>query len=311
LSILLDLSGLSVVFISYDEPNAHHNFEVLRAVVPAVLSVHGITGFDRAHRQAGDSASTAHVITVDGDNLLQEPDFFTRRLRFTPQELNSVVSFSARLPHNGLVYGNGGIKIWPRPLLRSLRTHEASQKKSQSIDFAWTIPYVQAGGAPSDSVVTTTSFQAYRAGLREGVRLTTQQGKTAAQKFPQLSPAKAMQTHLAKSVIERLAIWCSVGCDVENGSFAILGARMGCVMAMLEGFEVEKISDFDWIAKFWEDRVVPATGDADGLTRIISDYGDRIVSELGLRVEKLSPMASKFVKSIYRPPRRLGTLLPQ
>ncbi|MGB5560208.1 MAG: hypothetical protein WBN04_19615 [Paracoccaceae bacterium] len=307
----LDLSELSVVFISYDEPDADRNFALLQAAAPHAIRVHGVKGFDAAHRQAGKVATSAHVITVDGDNRLTEPDFFARRLRLTPRDLTSVVSFAARLPHNGLVYGNGGIKIWPRVMLRTLRTHEASHDAGPGVDFAWRIPYVQAFGAPSDSVVTATPFQAFRAGLREGVRLTVQNGVTAATQFPDLPPGAALRAHVAESVIERLAIWCSVGSDAPNGAYAILGARMGCVMAMLDRFDIQRIADFDWIEAFWNGTVAPATATAAGLQAELARFAARTTSELDLRVDYLSPDASAFVKSIYRAPQRLGTLLPQ
>ena len=307
----LQLSELPVVFISYDEPNADRNFALLQAEVPGALRVHGVKGFDAAHRQAGTIAHAPHVITVDGDNRPIEPGFFQRRIELLPADLSAVISFSALLPHNGLVYGNGGVKIWPRPLLQTLRTHEAARNGGLNVDFAWRIPYVQARGVPSESVVTGSSYQAFRAGFREGVRLCMERGRLASENYPDMAPGEALRKHLPAPVLDRLRIWCSVGRDTENGAYAILGARMGCVMVMLDGFDAQNIADFDWLAHFWQTNVQPSIAGKGCIDAEIARYGDRIKTELGLLIDDLPAQASAFVKSFDRSSRRLGTLMPQ
>lgn len=307
----LRLSELSVVFISYDEPNSDENFALLQNEVAGALRVHGVKGFDAAHRRAGKIAQSSYVITVDGDNRPLEPGFFKRRLKFTPTDLSAVISFNARLPHNGLIYGNGGVKIWPRSLLRTLRSHEAAHDRGLKVDFAWRIPYVQAHGTPSESVVTASPYQAFRAGFREGVRLCVERGMVALARYPDLTPGEALREHLPVQILERLKIWCSVGRDVENGEFAILGARMGCAMAMLDGFDAQKIADFNWIEGFWKDSVQPSIAQKGGVDAEIFRFGDRIQTELELDIDYLSVQASIFVKSFDWSSRRLGTLMPQ
>ena len=222
-----------------------------------------------------------------------------------------MISFAASLRHNGLAYGNGGIKIWPRHMLRTLRTHEASRDGALAVDFAWRIPYVQARGTPSETVVTGSPLQAFRAGLREGVRLIVHNGDTVVARHPDLPPAEALARHLPSAVLDRLRIWCSVGSDIENGDFAILGARMGCVMAALDGFDIARIADFDWIAQIWEDQVAPATASARAREAESIRLGIRMNNELGLAVEDLGAAASSQARSAYRAPaRRLGMLSP-
>ena len=285
----LQLSELPVVFISYDEPNADRNFALLQAEVPGALRVHGVKGFDAAHRQAGTIAHAPHVVTVDGDNRPIEPGFFQRRIDLLPADLSAVISFSALLPHNGLVYGNGGVKIWPRPLLQTLRTHEAARTGGLTVDFAWRIPYVQA----------------------RGVRLCMERGRLASEHYPDMAPGEALRKHLPAPVLDRLRIWCSVGRDTENGAYAILGARMGCVMVMLDGFDAQNIADFDWLAHFWQTNVQPSIAGKGCIDAEIARYGDRIKTELGLLIDDLPAQASAFVKSFDRSSRRLGTLMPQ
>ena len=310
MSAVLDLSELSVVFISYDEPDADANFAVLREVVPEAIRVHGIKGFDAAHQAAGRAAKTPHVITVDGDNVITDPEFFTRRLQFSPEELTMVISFSARIAHNGLTYGNGGLKVWPRTMLTSLRTHEASYDGAPAVDFAWRVPYLQSLGTPSETVVTRSPYQAFRAGFREGVRLTMREGVSAIDRYPDLPPGEALCRHILPKNLERLQIWCSVGRDTENGAIAILGARMGAVRAALDGLDISIVADFDQINALWEEEVAPIASDASAVKASIAALGIRIRNELDLEIADLAPNASAFIRSIYRAPLRLGALRP-
>ena len=306
----LDLAQLSVVFISYDEPEADENFARLARVVPHAARVHGVTGFDAAHRRAGDLAQTPHVMTIDADNVIVEPEFFARRIAFAPQELTAVISFSARIAHNGLAYGNGGVKIWPRVLLQGLRTHEASRDRGAAVDFAWRIPQIRALGMPSETRVTGSPHQAFRAGFREGMRLTMHRGVPLRTAFPELAPAEAVARCIGRRTLDRRRFWCSVGRDVANGDWAILGARTGCAMAVLDRAEMARVADFAWIEGWWRDEIAPSLQDPAARDDRIARLGNRLREELGLLVTDLTPEASAFAKSIHRPPPRLGPLGP-
>lgn len=310
MGVTLDLSELSVVFLSYDEPNADAHFDTLSRIVPVARRVHGVRGFDAAHRRAADIADTAHVLTVDADNMITEPEFFARKLRFSASNLARVVSFSAQLFHNGLQYGNGGIKIWPRTLMHGLRTHEASRDGRLGVDFAYRVPYVQAHGCPSASIVTATPYQAFRAGFREGVRLTLERGIAARDTDQDLSPAQRLKQHVPESVLERLRIWCTVGRDVENGAFAILGARLGCQRAMQPDFDLEQVADFDALLRIWEREGAMLIDNRTACEARLAELREAVNATLDLDITELSPGASAFVKSVYRPKRRLGTILP-
>ncbi len=307
MSTILNTAELSTVFLSYDEADADDNFDKLLEVAPHASRVHGVKGFDAAHRRAGDIAETEHVITVDADNIVLDPSFFDRPIAFNARELTSVISFSAKIDHNALVYGNGGVKIWPRSLLRSLRTHEQSQDGAVAIDFVWRVPYVQAQGIPTATVVTTTPFQAFRSGFREGVRLTMQHGTSAIDAYPNLPPDQALAAHIAPSNLERLRVWCSVGADVPNGLCAIYGARLGVTAAVLDKLDPQNIADYDWIDDLWGKQRATIE-DPKIMKKATQDLGQRIIRELGQPISLLSEEASAFVKSVYTPRRRVGTL---
>lgn len=304
----LELADLPVVFISFDEPEADANFAALKVVVPRAVRVHGVIGFDKAHRAAAAAVEGDYVITVDGDNRVIEPDFFGESYLVGALERASVLSFCARLSHNGLVYGNGGLKIWPKTLLRTLRSHELNLDGGVAIDFAWRIPYYQMPYVISESCVTSAPFQAFRSGLREGFRLTIDKGKTAYEAHPKLPPAMALELHLPSGVRERLTVWCSTGADVENGDFAILGARVGLLAAFDQSFQPNVLADFDWIASFWEDRYQHLIDDADAIRAEIGKTGEALEELLKRPMCYLTPRASAQAKSQYRPNLRHGSL---
>ena len=304
---MIRVSDLDVVYISYDEVNADAHFDHLCETVPNAKRVHGVKGFDAAHRRAGEIATTPYLVTVDGDNWIIDPDFFVSRIDLPATGRNSVLSFRARNPVNGLEYGNGGIKIWPRSTLRTLRTHESTGSGAGTVDFCWVLPYFQCDRVVSEVRATATPYHAFRAGFREGVKLTMNAGRTAFAAYPDRAPLDALLAHVGERNLERLRLWCSIGADAENGDWGILGARLGCQMTA-DGFAVERVADFDWIAEFWASRVEPTANDPRGRSDWIRRLGDELRSRIGLVIADLDPNASRFARSIYAPKRMYGPM---
>lgn len=303
---MIDLSACDIVFLSYDEPNADEHFALLRADFPAVKRVHGIKGFDAAHRRAGELADTPHVLTVDADNVVLDPRLMAGRLDLAGRDLVRVLSFSARNRLNGLRYGNGGVKLWPRSTLRMLRTHENADRSAAAVDFCWTVPYYQINRVVSEVRATATPLQAFRGGFREGVKLNMADGTLAYEARKDLPRAEALREHVGERNVERLRVWCSVGLDVENGDWAILGARLGCAMVALDRFDPARVADYDWIDRFWQETVSPSYGEWRARHQAIRDLGIRLNECLDLGIADLDASASAFFKSTYRGFRAYG-----
>ncbi|MET1411735.1 hypothetical protein ABVF61_05675 [Roseibium sp. HPY-6] len=303
---MLELSKCDAVFLSFDEPNADVHFSRVQELLPNAMRVHGVKGFDAAHRKAGQISSSAHVITIDADNLLTDESFFSGRFDIAPRDRSAVFSFSARNVLNALEYGNGGVKIWPRETLLTLRSHENARRPEAAVDFCWTTPYYQVKRVLSEVHMTATPFQAFRGGFREGVKLNLADGTLAAKAYPNLPKGKAILKHAGAASYERLRIWCSVGMDAPNGDWAILGARLGCVMTALESFEHRLVSDYEWIDSFWRDKILADWQEDGSRLQAIVDLGKRLNEELELDIADLSPDASRFLKSVYHVKRDFG-----
>ena len=205
---------LDIFYISYDEPNKEDNWVRVQEKLPNAKRTDGVKGFEAAHKACAEASSTDRFMTIDGDNWLVDGGFDTK-LDDTGME-DVVFSFKSKNAINGLEYGNGGIKCWRKDVLLSSRTHESSE----STDFCWTLRYYQVDVLGSISVNNATAFQAWRAGYREGVKMSYVNG------VPMLDPI-ADRSLIASSNYSKLNVWMSVGRDVINGSWAMLGARQG------------------------------------------------------------------------------------
>ena len=248
---MIDLSRADVVFISYDEPKADANFADLKALLPRARRVHGVQGFDAAHRRAAEGAPD-WVFTVDGDNRLTDAAFFDGWLDVAPRDLGQVFSFSARNRLNGLSYGNGGVKLWPRALLENLRSHENTSRRAGQLDF-WTVPFYLISREVSEVCMAETPAQAFRSGYREGVKLCLIRGQAPADAYPKMPLPQAFALHLGEVNLERLRIWCSIGADRPNGDWSIFGARLGAVRTALDAAPPQMIADYPAFERFWQE----------------------------------------------------------
>lgn len=224
----------TTVFLSYDEPNCEINYQHLLKLNPNALRVHGIKGSDKAHKACAKLAQTNNIIIIDGDNFVK-PDFYTTTI-ILPDTINlnnSILSYSGNNSINGTRYGNGGIKVWPVYIISDMKTHEASEGKNQ-IDFD-THSYIELNTVGSDVHIHHTPMQAFRAGFREGVKLCLE------------DDLPANWERMDKYNFDRLWMWMHVGMDVNNGIYAIYGARLGAYLTLYENFDYLQIRDFDYL----------------------------------------------------------------
>ena len=141
---MVSINDYDIVYISYDEPNADENYADLLEKCPWAKRSHGVWGSDAAHKAAAALSETERFITVDADNIVND-DFFNVELDADRIGANHVISFAAKNVVNGLVYGNGGIKMWPVDVVNRMRTHEAADPNNAHalVDFCWDAQYIQ------------------------------------------------------------------------------------------------------------------------------------------------------------------------
>ena len=283
------IADQDIIFLSYDEPNADKNYTDLCQKIPWAKRVHGVEGSDAAHKACADLSETDHFVTVDGDNridqnfLIQEIDLDSLGLTH-----DHVLSWCGKIHVNGLMYGNGGLKLWNKNFVNNMRTHEASDKDDNRtlVEFCFDDLYYQFNTNFSTSYTNATPFQAFRAGFREGVKMSLNQGA---------------KTDNIKSIwwqnYERLLIWCSIGADVENGLWSILGAREGCYLTNCTDWDYAQVRDFEYLTQQWKSCYSKLN--EQELDARISELGTFLTEYLGLEIGCLDKSSSEFFKKVY------------
>ena len=286
------VSDLDFVYISYMEPNKEQNWADLKNKVPWAKRVDGVKGFDSAHKAAAEKAETDFFISVDGDNIIDEK-FLLETLDFEKTDRKAVHRWRAKNSINGLVYGNGGLVGWDKETCLNMHTHENAKDKKAEIDFCWTVKHENLHNCYSTSVIDSEPFQAWIAGYREGVKMSLNQGE-------HIQPAEFMKTIWAPN-LRVLSTWMTVGADVENGKYAMLGARMGCYSTTVDSNEWIQIRDLDKMVDLYENAVIPEKIDED-----LKLYGESIRQRIDLPVADLDEYQSKFIKYVYPPHQNRG-----
>lgn len=282
--------NFDVIFISYDEPNADDNWEYLQSIVGHSKRVHGVEGIAAAHKRAAEISDTDHFFVIDGDSKPHEHFFGQEIKNLNP---NYVYSWSATNIINGLSYGNGGAKLWPKHIMLKLQSHE----ENGGTDFCWTVPYYQMDNLSSVTYCNTTPYQAFRTGFREGVRMSLEEGKTV----------KNLKEDLWIGNYKRLLTWMNVGRDVENGEWCMCGARMGCYMTNYTDFDISLISDYSWFKDFWG-----KIQNKNNMSEQCINLGIDLKRKYSLDdVVELTPEQSKFVKMVLHNPPRKGLMIPK
>ena len=279
-----------IIFLSYDEPNAEKNYADLCAKVPWAKRVHGVKGSDAAHKACAALSDTEYFVTVDADNIV-DPKFLEVEIDLSALGLTSenVFSWCGRIHVNGLMYGNGGLKLWTRKFVNEMKTHENSDPTDLKgkVEFCFDNRYYQFNENYSESFTNATPFQAWRAGFREGVKMSLDQGA----RVKDLKSIWWQNYH-------RLLVWSSVGTDVENGIYSILGAREGAALTNCTDWDYANVRDFDWLTNYWNEHYENSSEEEK--TNQINFYGKELKEKCGLEIANLDPAGSKFFKTVYQ-----------
>lgn len=272
----LAINEVDAVFLSYGEPNAEKHWSSLLNICPWAQRVNGVQGFDAAHKAAAALSETEWFATIDADNIAL-PSIFDQTLEVETDA--GCYSWQGRNMVNGLVYGNGGIKLWRKTFVEQMRAHEKADKEESSTDFCWLEGYRHLSGCHSEVWINGSALQAFRAGYREGVKLALDRGKRL---------ANGDITRLVHwQNLRNLKIWATVGAHVEHGRAAILGARLGLFRMLDTKFEPAVVRDFDHIENEWENHRKIIDSETERL-------GDEIANRSGIILPILNENTSRF-----------------
>jgi len=289
MSNLIKIIDQDIIFLSYDEPNAEQNYADLCQKIPWAKRVHGVKGSDAAHKACAELSETDYFVTIDGDNQI-DPKFLMQTIDIDALGLtrDHVFSWCGNININGLQYGNGGLKLWTKKFVRNMRTHERAEKNDTEyqVEFCFDNLYYQFDECFSNSYINASPFQAWRAGFREGVKMSLDQG-IKVDDINSIWPKN----------YERLLIWCSVGADIQNGLWSMYGAREGCYLTNCTDWDYTQVRDFEYLTEYWNKEYCEISHDqlASNLNRL----GETLREELDLEISELDNNSSRFFKTVY------------
>lgn len=282
---------LDVFFISMGEEGSEANWQRLLTFAPAAKRVDNIKGIYEVHKVCASLSTTANFYVVDADAWVLdgfrfhwEPDANT--LHWGIPESECVIVWKSINPVNGLEYGYGGIKLFPRqPFLENLKW---DIDLSTTIGRA-TISMEQIG---CETRFNTTPESAWLGAFRECAKLaslTMIKSRIRRSKKLEQSELITLAAHISNSTwddtkkanyrkvqsmliadrykseqdifsywqeIETCSfhrlVWCTQGWNNLNGNYTILGAQAGARFGLKNSDNLQTlnfINDWDLLKK--------------------------------------------------------------
>lgn len=220
-----------IVFISYQEPDADENFARLKERFPIAKRIHGVKGIHQAHIEAAKRCFTKMFWIVDGDAHIEDDFNFDHTV--SEYDLDVVHVWRSRNPINDLVYGYGGVKLFPRKMTINMDVTSTDMTTSISDKFK---------AMPEISNITafnTDRFATWKSAFRECAKLAS----------------KSIRNQNTDETDARLSIWCGTkGKDKPFGDYAIQGARAGRKFAVNNPDKLNLINDFDWLKEQFDEQ---------------------------------------------------------
>ena len=209
-------------FITYEEPNAGSNWEKIKNRFPHAKRVHGIKGIGEAHRHCATNSFTNMFWTVDGDTVIDDSWDFS----YLPPEWDRIYLhlWYSRNPVNGLSYGYGSVKLWPRqPVLKHV---------GPWLDFTTSVGNIKiVDQTIATTMFNTSPFESWKSAFRECVKLHTNLKNNPAD-AESLARLNAWRYTVSSAAFSK---WCNFGavdalswCDQPTSHLAM-------------------INDFDWL----------------------------------------------------------------
>jgi hypothetical protein len=163
---------------------------------------------------------------IDADAILLDDfqfDYFP-----TVWEEDTVHVWRSKNPINGLVYGFGGLKLFPTQLLRDA--------KEWRVDFTTSISdkFKPMPATANYTAFNTNPYDTWKSAFRECTKLSSNI----------IHRSKQDETN------ERLEIWCTVNNGAKFGEYSIAGANAGRKYGTENAGDdnaLSKINDYDWL----------------------------------------------------------------
>ena len=153
-----------VVFISYDEPDADANWEILKDRCPRAYRVHGVAGMELALEAAADVGTTPWYYAVFAKTRLHEQFDFTFVPDYMQQPKHYI--FNARNMVNNLEYGHMGIILYNCQGIRDI-----NRAQDWGLDYTLSFPHESVPILSCYGEFDQSPYHTWRTAFRETAKL--------------------------------------------------------------------------------------------------------------------------------------------
>ena len=218
-------------FVSFTEPNAEHNWNILRSRFSHAKRIHGIEGIGAAHRECAVRSFTKMFWTVDGDTIVDNDWKFDYQPPIWDQEYLHI--WYSRNPVTSLTYGYGAVKLWPKR--RVLQCNEPW------LDFTTSVGNIKI----NETVISTTffnssPFEAWKSAFRECVKL-----------------SELIKIGIDIDASNRLEAWKTSNTTCDNSSWIKLGVDDAISWHNNYSIDIGNINNFAWLRAFFDKKYTP------------------------------------------------------
>ena len=217
---------MDIVFISYDEPNADKNFEILKNKFCNAKRLHGVNGMVTALKEAAKLSKTDYFYAVFAKTKIHENFNFT----FHPDYLKEACHylFHGRNMSNGLEYGTLGVTMYNCRLVIEAETWDVDFTTSFPVEV---VPILSAYGH-----FATDPLRAWRTAFRECTKL----------------QSKCIKNQIDIETDYRLKVWTSYA-EGDNSDWVLKGAKDGVDYAN-SGKNIMLINDWNWLLEYFNSK---------------------------------------------------------
>ena len=230
---------LDVFMLTFGEPEADDNFEILQNYAPHAKRVDNVEGLLNAHKACAELSETNYFYVVDADAVISENFQF----KFEPNpnreaypgvpETECVFTYRSHNPINDLIYGYGAVKLFPKKNLLATTEFKVDMTTSIGAKFK---PKFEVSNITQ---FNTDPFNTWRSAFRECTKLSS----------------NIIDNNKQIDDAYRLEVWCTRGENRRFGEYALLGAQQGRDFGThYKGNKeaLSKINDWNWLKETFD-----------------------------------------------------------
>ena len=161
-----------VIFISYDEPDADQNWEILKNKCSRAQRVHGVAGMELALEAAADISTTPWYYAVFAKTRLHDAFDFSFVPDYMQQPKNYIFNCLNRV--NGLEYGHMGIVMYNCQGIKAL-----NQQGNFGLDYTLSFSHESVPVLSCHGDFDQTPYHTWRTAFRECAKLAYFESETA------------------------------------------------------------------------------------------------------------------------------------